>query len=178
MDDQNLDIKNKGVEILLNRMDSHPEEFTERRNLGARSRWDWIIEQVSRRVLNGHKSDSKYRLDLPFLSDEEVGALYDKYQQLQGQAFTSRIMSELLDEPEESLAEQQMGLFANQAISSTQAIRDAYAQANQLGAYTSQANANQLNANQLGGSSPKKLIVPRSMLEAAQRLLNSHGEDR
>jgi hypothetical protein len=158
MDDQNLDIKNKGVEILLNRMDSHPEEFTERRNLGARSRWDWIIEQVSRRVLNNHKSDSKYRLDLPFLSDEEVGALYDKYQQLQGQAFTSRIMSELLDEPEESLAEQQMGLFANQAISS---------------AYGSQAIA-----GQLGGSSPKKLIVPQSMLEAAQRLLNSHGGDR
>jgi hypothetical protein len=136
-------------------------------------------------VLNSHKSDSKYRLDLPFLSDEEVDALHDKYQQLQGQAFTNRIMSELLEEPEESLAEKQMGLFANQAISSTQAkaIRDAYAQANQLGAYTSQANANQLNANQLnanqlGGSPPKKLIVPRSMLEAAQRLLNSHGGDR
>jgi hypothetical protein len=29
MDNQNLGIKNKGVEILLNRMDSHPEEFTE-----------------------------------------------------------------------------------------------------------------------------------------------------
>lgn len=175
MDDQNLGIKNKGVEILLNRMDSHPEEFTERRNLGSRTRWDWLIEQVSRRVLNGHKSDSKYRLDLPFLSDEEVDALHDKYQQLQGQAFTNRIMSELLDEPEESLTEKQMGLFADQAINSTQAkaIRDAYAQANQLGAYTSQAIA-----GQLGGSSPKKLIVPRSMLEAAQRLLNSHGEDR
>jgi hypothetical protein len=158
MDDQNLDIKNKGVEILLNRMDSHPEEFTERRNLGSRTRWDWLIEQVSRRVLNGHKSDSKYRLDLPFLSDEEVDALHDKYQQLQGQAFTNRIMSELLEEPEESLTEKQMGLFANQAISS---------------AYGSQASA-----NQLGGASPKKLIVPRSMLEAAQRLLNSHGGDR
>jgi ssRNA-specific RNase YbeY (16S rRNA maturation enzyme) len=158
MDNQNLDIKNKGVEILLNRMDSHPEEFTERRNLGSRTRWDWLIEQVSRRVLNSHKSDSKYRLDLPFLSDEEVDALHDKYQQLQGQAFTNRIMSELLDEPEESLAEQQMGLFANQAISS---------------AYGSQAIA-----GQLGGSSPKKLIVPQSMLEAAQRLLNSHGGDR
>ena len=174
MDNQNLGIKNKGVEILLNRMDSHPEEFTERRNLGSRTRWDWLIEQVSRRVLNNHKSDSKYRLDLPFLSDEEVDALHDKYQQLQGQAFTNRIMSELLDEPEDSLTEKQMELFANQAISSTQAIRNAYtSQANQLGAYPSQADA-----NQLGGSSPKKLIVPRSMLEAAQRLLNSHGEDR
>jgi ssRNA-specific RNase YbeY (16S rRNA maturation enzyme) len=174
MDNQNLGIKNKGVEILLNRMDSHPEEFTERRNLGSRTRWDWLIEQVSRRVLNSHKSDSKYRLDLPFLSDEEVDALHDKYQQLQGQAFTNRIMSELLDEPEDSLTEKQMELFANQAISSTQAIRNAYtSQANQLGAYPSQADA-----NQLGGSSPKKLIVPRSMLEAAQRLLNSHGEDR
>lgn len=158
MDNQNLDIKNKGVEILLNRMDSHPEEFTERKSLGGRTRWDWLIEQISRRVFNGHKTNNNYRLELPFLTDKEVDALYDKYQNIQGQAFTNRIMSELLDEPEESLAEQQMGLFANQAISS---------------AYTSQAIA-----GQLGGSSPKKLIVSRSMLEAAQRLLNSHGGDR
>ena len=158
MDNQNLDIKNKGVEILLNRMDSHPEEFTERKSLGGRTRWDWLIEQISRRVFNGHKTNNNYRLELPFLTDKEVDALYDKYQNIQGQAFTNRIMSELLDEPEESLAEQQMGLFANQAISS---------------AYTSQAIA-----GQLGGSSPKKLIVPRSMLEAAQRLLNSHGGDQ
>ena len=143
MGDQNVDIKNKGVLILLNRMDSHPEEFTERRNLGARSRWDWIIEQVSRRVLNGHKGDSKNRLDLPFLTDAEVDALHDKYQQLQGQAFTNRVMSELLDEPEDTLTEKQMGLFAMQ---------------------------NQLRANK---TPPKKLIIPKSVLEAAQRLVDS-----
>lgn len=142
MGDQNVDIKNKGVLILLNRMDSHPEEFTERRNLGARSRWDWIIEQVSRRVLNGHKGDSKNRLDLPFLTDEEVDALHDKYQQLQGQAFTNKVMSELLDEPEDTLTEKQMGLFATQ---------------------------NQLRANK---TPPKKLIIPQSVLEAAQRLVD------
>jgi ribosomal protein L22 len=168
MDDQNLGIKNKGVEILLNRMDSHPEEFTERRNLGSRTRWDWLIEQVSRRVLNSHKSDSKYRLDLPFLSDEEVDALHDKYQQLQGQAFTNRIMSELLDEPEENRTEEQMKLFANQAIANV---------------YSQQAYANQLgdaqaNASQPGGSKPKKLIVSQSILDAAQRLLDSHGGDQ
>ena len=143
MGDQNVDIKNKGVLILLNRMDSHPEEFTERRNLGARSRWDWIIEQVSRRVLNGHKGDSKNRLDLPFLTDAEVDALHDKYQQLQGQAFTNRVMSELLDEPEDTLTEKQMELFAMQ---------------------------NQLRANK---TPPKKLIIPKSVLEAAQRLVDS-----
>ena len=174
MGDQNVDIKNKGVLILLNRMDSHPEEFTERRNLGARSRWDWIIEQVSRRVFNGHKGDSKNRLDLPFLTDEEVDALHDKYQQLQGQAFTNKVMSELLDEPEDTLTEKQMELFANQAISSTQAIRDAY---------TSQAVANRLeaaraNASQLGGSNPKKLIIPQSVLEAAQRLVDSQHDSQ
>jgi ssRNA-specific RNase YbeY (16S rRNA maturation enzyme) len=162
MDDQNLDIKNKGVEILLNRMDSHPEEFTERRNLGSRTRWDWLIEQVSRRVLNNHKSDSKYRLDLPFLSDEEVDALHDKYQQLQGQAFTNRIMSELLEEPEESLTKTQMELFANQAIANV---------------YSAQANQNCGTAS-ASASPPKKLIVSRSMLEAAQRLLDSHKGDQ
>lgn len=143
MGDQNVDIKNKGVLILLNRMDSHPEEFTERRNLGARSRWDWLIEQVSRRVLNGHKNNANYRLDLPFLSNEEVDALHDKYQQLQGQAFTNRIMSELLDEPEDTLTEKQMELFATQ---------------------------NQLRANK---TPPKNLIIPKTVLEAAQRLVDS-----
>lgn len=148
MDDQNVAIKNKGVLILLNRMDSHPEEFTERRNLGARTRWDWLIEQVTRRVFNGHKGDSNYRLDLPFLTDAEVDALYDKYQQTQGQAFTNRIMSELLDEPEaamldDTLRAKQMELFAMQ----TQRRADK--------------------------APPKKLIVPQSMLEAAKRLLDS-----
>jgi hypothetical protein len=100
MDDQNLDIKNKGVEILLNRMDSHPEEFTERKNLGTRTRWDWLIEQVSRRVFNGHKANGNYHIELPFLTDKEVDAVYNKFMSLQGQAFTNRIMSELLDEPE------------------------------------------------------------------------------
>lgn len=135
MGDQDLAIKNKGVLILLNRMDSHPEEFTERKNLGARTRWDWLIEQVTRRVFNGHKGDSNYRLDLPFLTDAEVDALYDKYQQTQGQAFTNRIMSELLDEPEAAMLD------------------------------------DTLRAKQI-----KKLIVPQSMLEAAQRLLNSQHD--
>lgn len=153
MDDQNVAIKNKGVLILLNRMDSHPEEFTERRNLGARTRWDWLIEQVTRRVFNGHKGDSNYRLDLPFLTDAEVDALYDKYQQTQGQAFTNRIMSELLDEPEaamldDTLRAKQMELFALQ----TQRRADK--------------------------APPKKLIVPQSMLEAAQRLLNSQHDSQ
>lgn len=153
MGDQDLAIKNKGVLILLNRMDSHPEEFTERRNLGARTRWDWLIEQVTRRVFNGHKGDSNYRLDLPFLTDAEVDALYDKYQQTQGQAFTNRIMSELLDEPEaamldDTLRAKQMELFALQ----TQRRADK--------------------------APPKKLIVPQSMLEAAQRLLNSQHDSQ
>lgn len=162
MGDQDLAIKNKGVAILMNRMDSHPEEFTERKNLGSRTRWDWLIEQVSRRVFNGHKGDSNYRLDLPFLTDAEVDALYDKYQQTQGQAFTNRVMSELLDEPEDTLTEKQMKLFANQAIANV---------------YSEQAKANQLGAtqaaSQLSGSNPKKLIIPRSVLEAAQRLVDS-----
>lgn len=143
MGDQDLAIKNKGVLILLNRMDSHPEEFTERRNLGARTRWDWLIEQVTRRVFNGHKGDSNYRLDLPFLTDAEVDALYDKYQQTQGQAFTNRIMSELLDEPEAAM------------------LDDTYA-----------------NSAPSGQSTPKKLIVPQSRLEAAQRLLGSQTTGR
>jgi hypothetical protein len=98
-------VVNKGVEILLNRMDSHPEEFVRQpllvrtgRGATGAMRWDWVIESLLRRVENNHTSTFDYRLDLPFLSNEEVNILYDKYLRIQGEAFTQRVMSELLKE--------------------------------------------------------------------------------
>jgi hypothetical protein len=87
---------NKGVQMLINRMDSHPEEFTRRKSLNP-GRWDWVLEQVVRRVEHHHKNTDNYRLELPFLTRDEVEALYDKWMSIQGDAFTHRIMRELLD---------------------------------------------------------------------------------
>lgn len=87
---------NKGVQMLINRMDSHPEEFTRRKSLNP-GRWDWVLEQVIRRVEHNHKNSDTYRVELPFLSNSEVEALYDKWMSIQGDAFTHRIMRELLD---------------------------------------------------------------------------------
>ena len=99
---------NKGVEILLSRMESHPEEFDwhHRRAIAtsaaeAFGRWDWVVEAATRRVENKHQGSSNYRLELPFLTNQEVDALYDKYMSIQGDAFTKRIMSELLRDEEE-----------------------------------------------------------------------------
>lgn len=96
---------NKGVEILLSRMESHPEEFDahRRRHISSTTvadafgRWDWIIDAVIRRVENNHQD----RVELAFLTNEEVDALYDKYVSIQGDAFTKRIMAELLRDEEE-----------------------------------------------------------------------------
>ena len=105
---------NKGVEILLKRMESHPQEFEEdwegspyetRKTI----RWYGILRAVEARAmqLRQHETDRPnsarvYELrPLPFLSDEEVLMIYDKWQGLQGPAFTRHVMRQLLDEEKE-----------------------------------------------------------------------------
>lgn len=71
---------NKGVEILLARMDSHPEEF----GLDKLGRWTVIID----RLVNN---------ELPFLSGQELEALKEKLYAIQGDVFTRAIMDELVN---------------------------------------------------------------------------------
>lgn len=85
-----MTIQNKGVEILLNRMKSHPEEF-----MGS-TRWDWVIFPLLDRVHGFVSTTHHIRTPLPFLSDEEINSLYDAYMALQGDAFSKRVMRELL----------------------------------------------------------------------------------
>ncbi len=100
MEESILTINNQGVQILLNRMQSNPEEFL--RGATLTGRWDWLLEQVVHRVEHRHKSDDNYRVQLPFLTNEEVDALYDKWMSMQGDAFTHRIMRELLEDEADS----------------------------------------------------------------------------
>lgn len=97
-----MDIKNKGVEILLSRMESNPEEF-ELGHYGKNKRWDWILKAVLSRIERKHKSTVDHPLDLPYLSDAEVNALYNKYMSIQGDSFTKRVMGELLNETPRTL---------------------------------------------------------------------------
>ncbi len=90
--------------MLLARMDSHPEEFTF--SFGPEvtdtSRWWHIMKRILARVQLGGPTDSSPPA-MPFLSDEEVRAVYDKYANMQGDAFTQYMMRALLksDEKEE-----------------------------------------------------------------------------
>jgi hypothetical protein len=87
---------NTGVEILLKRMDSHPEEF-QGVGKGVRlrvygndddydvsRRWDGLISAA---------------LNSTFLTDEEREALLNKLSSIQGEAFTTAVVEELTRDP-------------------------------------------------------------------------------
>jgi RNA processing factor Prp31 len=88
---------NKGVQILLERMRSNPDEFVPDIQGKYHPKWRNIILSVGMRT-NGGKD---YKDQLPFLSNEEIKALWDGMQQLQGELFTKRVMNTLLMDAEE-----------------------------------------------------------------------------
>jgi len=73
---------NKGLEILLARIDSHPEEFINAHTFDSRtSRWKLMLDKAR----EGH-----------FLTSEEKQLLHAKLSSVQGAWFTNAIMHELL----------------------------------------------------------------------------------
>jgi hypothetical protein len=88
---------NKGVQILLERMRSNPDEFVPNVHGYYPDKWSKIIMAIEMRT-NGGKD---YKDQLPFLNDEEVKALWDGMQQLQGELFTKKVMNILLQDAEE-----------------------------------------------------------------------------
>jgi hypothetical protein len=85
---------NKGVQILLERMSSNPDEFVPSLRGGYLPKWRDILLSVEMRV-NGGK---EYKDQLPFLTDKEVKALWEKMQSLRGDLFTKQVMNTLLSE--------------------------------------------------------------------------------
>ena len=88
---------NKGVQILLERMSSNPDEFVPSLRDGYPPKWRDILLSVEMRT-NGGKD---YKDQLPFLNDKEIKALYEKLRGLQGDLFTKRVMNTLLGESRE-----------------------------------------------------------------------------
>lgn len=76
---------NKGVELLLARMNSNPEEFE------RGGKWEWVIDGVMSRAMD--PLDSAMFL---FLTEEEVEALYRGILSVQSEAFVRKVMSGVL----------------------------------------------------------------------------------
>jgi ATP-dependent DNA ligase len=77
---------NQGIEILLARMDSHPQEFSSDIMLGRYGRWSKVIDQVL--AVGGS------------FTGEEREALATKLREVERERFTQRVMKQLLDGPE------------------------------------------------------------------------------
>jgi hypothetical protein len=77
---------NQGIEILLARMDSHPQEFDSEAMTGRYGRWTHTVDLVL--AIGGS------------FTDEERNALNKKLRELERERFTRRVMKKLLDEPE------------------------------------------------------------------------------
>jgi hypothetical protein len=88
---------NKGVQILLERMSSNPDEFVPDLRNGYPPKWRNILLSVEMRT-NGGKD---YKDQLSFLNDKEIKALWLKMQELQGELFTKQVMNTLLRDAEE-----------------------------------------------------------------------------
>jgi hypothetical protein len=90
---------NKGVQILLERMNSNPDEFIPNVKGGYPAKWRDIILSVEMRVKGG----KDYADQLSFLSDVEIIALWQKILRLQGELFTKQVMNTLLRGTEDGL---------------------------------------------------------------------------
>jgi len=90
----NKDVMNQGVQILLDRMDTNPEEFED-----YSGKWGDIIGAVHARksIPEAHSKDAP----LPFLTDPEVNALYNRLEDVRRENFTSDVLRRLADTPKE-----------------------------------------------------------------------------
>lgn len=86
---------NKGVEILIERMTSNPDEFLPSlQSSSYPAKWADTISAVYARKHRREGHAPFY--DLSFLSDEDVDALFNKLQEIRGDHFTKRVMATLL----------------------------------------------------------------------------------
>ena len=87
---------NQGVEILLARMDSNPDEFVGT-SWPSKNKWAWVVDDLRRRM-TPTKEDKEFGLPLRFLSDDEVRTLWEKLESLRADQFTKAVMQTLLED--------------------------------------------------------------------------------
>lgn len=89
---------NKGVEILLARMESNPEEFVPDVNGRYPRKWRDTLEHLQARVQDKNAQDR-----LMFLTDDDINMLWAKMQSIRGDLFTKQVMNTLLQDSVDTL---------------------------------------------------------------------------
>lgn len=101
---------NTGVEILIERMKSNPEEFIDEKgslvdgDTVVRGRWNKIIISVltKKKVrIVKKQTEDVYWKELSWLTDEEIDALYDAFMETMRNRFTGDIMVKLAGETQQ-----------------------------------------------------------------------------
>jgi len=86
--------KNLGVEVIMKRMETHPEEFQWGVGGGLACKWHWFVDALLRTVFYPSQSvpiDSQ----LFFIPKEDIDLLYAKLCTIQGEAFSRRVVSQI-----------------------------------------------------------------------------------
>lgn len=119
---------NKGVQILLQRMESHPQEFVPDLHSQYPHKWRMLLTKVDNRIqdIKTKGIDRKlergiYTPDLSFLQDDEIQALHSKLQSIRGDLFTKEVMNTLLVAEDEEQAE--LSFSSPQGLSEAQKIQ-------------------------------------------------------
>jgi len=98
---------NKGVQIILERMKSNPEEFMLNNSIHTEAnKWADVIIGIRQRMtkIAGYPTtqDGLYSMEeLSYLTDEEVIAMDTALKGVRRDDFTKRVMGKLLDDAEE-----------------------------------------------------------------------------
>jgi hypothetical protein len=80
----------EGVALLLQRMESHPEEFKD----SAHGKWNHVLAVVEERIFN----PADRRRAEPWMTDDEVRAIWGGYQRAKQKSFHDFVMKKLLDD--------------------------------------------------------------------------------
>lgn len=106
---------NKGVEILLERMSSNPDEFLPEipssEYPSYPEKWVAVISAIYARK-HGREGHAPF-YDLSFLSDADIDALFNKLQEIRGDHFTKCVMSTLLTDDSSDKRKSEIGLKPN-----------------------------------------------------------------
>ncbi len=115
---------NKGVQILLERMQSNPEEFIPDWRGYYPSKWREKLDAIAQRAMriNAKVKDPETYTPLSFLKDEEILTLWGAMQGLLANRFTEEVMATLLHEaePSDPFVEQELSSSYSQVLGEAQ----------------------------------------------------------
>jgi hypothetical protein len=83
-----------GVQILISRMESNPEEFK------GGDKWYWIMSKV----VDAKRNPTHHANTLPELTTEEINALFDAYTPFLRKKFDDSVLREVLSSEEKELS--------------------------------------------------------------------------